>query len=232
MRHTVGRIVIVTTALAALALIAAGAGAVSNALKPPTPPLIATVNLEVVFNSLHERFTRDEAREARKNQLNEKIKQLKATFDDTKKKLEQATPAEQGPLRETLQRLGFDADNEVKFSEQALDNMRGEALAAMYEKIAESAAQLAKKSGYTMVAADDQGAKIILSGTNDVVRQIALKRMLYIDSAHDITPELITSMNNDWIAKGGKPAPPPPAAGAPANNNGAPKPAPAKPGGG
>jgi Skp family chaperone for outer membrane proteins len=87
----------------------------------------------------------------------------------------------------------------------------------MYDKIVDAAAQLAKKNGYNMVIADDQTAKIVPTSTVDVKRFIAIKRMLYADPAHDMTQELITSMNNAWIAAGGKPAPPPPV---PAKPNG------------
>ena len=35
-------------------------------------------------------------------------------------------------------------------------------------------------------------------------RSIALKRMLYVDPRHDITADLITNMNNEYAAAGGK----------------------------
>jgi Skp family chaperone for outer membrane proteins len=213
--------------IASIAFGALGASAVSNALKPPTPPLIATVSLDVLLNGLHEKYYREEEINVRKTQFNDMIKQKKTSFDDEKKRLEQASPAEQPAIRERLNRLAFDADNDLKFAEQVLDGAHAEALAGIYDKMVDAAIQLAKKNGYNMVIADDQTAKIVLPASAlDVHRSIALKRMLYSDPAHDITQELITSMNNAWIAGGGKPAPTPAPAPPPANGN------PIKPGGG
>jgi len=57
----------------------------------------------------------------------------------------------------------------------------------------------------------DEAAEIPHGGRGDVNRAIGLKRMLYVEDAHDITQDVITMMNNQFAAGGGKAPPAPPA---------------------
>jgi Skp family chaperone for outer membrane proteins len=230
MRHPVGRTVLITASLVVLALAAFGAGVVGGARKPPTPPVIATINVETVINGLDEWFDIKSGLSTRQNQLETKVKSVIEQYKDEQKKFENLPAEKRAEARDRLDRLNFEAEFETQYGKRVLDGASADALAKLYEKITENARQYAQKNGYTIVISDDQSLKISSGDFSNIMRQISLKRMLYVDNAHDITQELMTSMNNAWIAAGGKHAPPPTPA-PPAPGEGKPAAPHAKPGG-
>ncbi len=216
--------------LAAIAIGAAGvsARAISNAFKPPVPPVIAVVDIQAVVNGLDERSARETDLDNKKTELQGNVNKL---VDQLKGKQAEIDAMAAGPARvaalQELRKLAFQAEFERQYSEKFLTEMKTDILQELYDKISEACKQLALRNAYTMVLASDQGIKIPDGTYAEVSRAITLKRMLYVDPAHDVTQELITMMNNAYIAAGGKPAPPPQPAPPAATKPGAPAPAPA-----
>jgi Skp family chaperone for outer membrane proteins len=200
------RSLVVVAVFAAIAAAGIGAGAVTSALsKPPNPPIIATVNLEVVYNGLEERKTKETEFEAKQLEFKTKLDALQASITEDRKKYD-TMPA--GPqkkaLGQTLIRNALQLKFDGEYAEQFLDQMYGEMLREMYDKISAACRELSVKNGYTMVLTDDSSMQIRGSGRAEVNRMISLKRMLYVDPAHDVTKELVDMMNNQFNAGGGK----------------------------
>lgn len=192
---------------AAVAAIGVGAGGLATALhKPPASPVIATVDLEGVYNGLEKRKAKEAEFDSKKKEFKAKLDDLQNKIEGDKKRYEIMTEGPQKKqlgqdlIRNALQ-LKFDGE----YAEQFLDQMYGEMLRDMYEEISAASKELAVKNGYTMVIADDSGAHIRGSGRNEINRLIALKRDLYVDPSHDVTQELIDMMNNQFAASPGKP---------------------------
>lgn len=199
------RMMVVAAVFAALAAVGIGAGAVTSALRKPPAPVVATVNLEAVFNGLAKRSAKEKEFEAQQAELTTKLTALKAKITEDEKRY-QITP--DGPAkkdtRQQLIRDQWQLQNDVEFAEKFLDQVYGEMLREMYEEIAAAAKELAVKNGYTMVLADDSEVRVRGSGRAEINRVISLKRLVYVDPAHDVTKELTDMMNNQFVAGGGK----------------------------
>jgi Skp family chaperone for outer membrane proteins len=197
--------VVLMSFFVAVAAIGAGAGRLATALHKPPTPVIATVDLEGVYNGLDKRKAKEIEFENKKNEFKTKLDALQAKIEEDKKRYELMPDGPQKKLlgqeliRNALQ-LKFDGE----YAEQFLDQMYGEMLREVYEEVTGACKLLAGKNGYTMIIADDSGARIRGSGRNEVNRLIALKRHLYVDPSHDVTKELIVQMNNDFAASASK----------------------------
>lgn len=203
--------------LACLSAIAVGARAVSTAMsKPPVPPVIAVVELDVLFKGLDEHTVKMAELQIKVKESNTKLEKLKKELDDLKTQMETASPADK-PLIEQKARLKK-AELELEFnsSEKRLGDLYGDLFREMHVKIASACVKLAKQNGYTMVMSNTENSDIPHAGVGKVMEAISIKTMLYVDDAHDITAEVVTLMNNEYAAIGGK-APPPPAPAPPAN---------------
>ena len=199
------RAVVVAAVFAVMAAMGVGAGVAGSAFRKPPTPIIATVNLENVFNGLAKRAVKEQEFEAQKQELRAKLEALQTKITEDEKRY-QITP--DGPakkqMRDQLVRDRWQLENDLQFAEKFLDQIYGEMLREMYEEIAAATKELAVKSGYTMVMADDSEVRVRGSGRTDVNRVISLKRLVYVDPAHDVTKELTDMMNNQFAASGGK----------------------------
>lgn len=206
MNRLVRRVCLAAAVVVSLSVMGVAATAVSSALwKPPVPPVIAVVDLQAIVAGLDERTVKDNEFQNKGKELQAALDAKKKAFDDTKSQIEAATDKQQ---RLALQKRAYLQEQELKFetefSQQQLDILYGDLLRDLYAKITVAAAKISQQNGYTMVLASDEGAVIPPGGRADVTRAISTKRMLYVDDAHDITKEVITLMNNEFIAQGGK----------------------------
>ncbi|MGH7133819.1 MAG: OmpH family outer membrane protein [Phycisphaerales bacterium] len=173
-------------------------------LAPPPPAVIAVISIEKVFNGLEERA------------------EMKRDFDETQARLQQELTddlskidKEKDPKK--LEMLPTDADRLTKLEEIAtmtgqlkikqevfsarIERKQAQMYIVLYDKINKAVAKLAKDRGFTLVLASDDG-QLIPRGARaqDIERFIALKRVFYVDPAHDVSDDLITLMNNQHKA--------------------------------
>lgn len=200
-----GRFSVLALALAlgagALAYVSAKAGAASAYKGPPAAPVIAVVDLEGVLGGLNERKDKESAL---KTSLEDMQKRVTALGDEAKgeqSKVEQATGAQKIALAKAMREKIIRAEFEKQYSEKVLGEMQGEMLRELYLKIDEAAGRLAKQNGYQLVLASDEKVNIPQGAPGEVLRAIALKRMLYVDQSLDITQEIVALMNNEYAAK-------------------------------
>ncbi len=211
MNRLVRRVFLVTAVVAGLATMGVAATAVSSSLfKPPVPPVIAVVDLQAIVAGLDERTVKDYEFQNKGKELQSVLDTKKKAFEDTKSQIEATTDKQQ---KLVLQKRAYLQEQELKFetefSQQQLDLLYGDLLRDLYSKITAAAAKISAQNGYTMVLASDEGASIPPGGRTEVTRAIGMKRMLFVDDSHDITKVVITVMNNDFVAAGGKRIDPP-----------------------
>lgn len=196
------RPLLLAAVFAAVAAVSVGAGALTGAFyKPPVPPVIATVDLQTVVSGLEKRKQKEQEFQSKGKEFKDNLDALKKQIDDEQKTYD-TSPA--GPAKtqmgQQLVRKALQYKFDSEYAEQFLDQMYGEMLREMYDDIALACKKLAVRNGYTIVMTDDSGAQIPRGGRVDVTRAISMKRMLYVDPAHDVTRELIDMMNNDFAA--------------------------------
>ena len=197
---------IVCAGLGAYASRAAAGGALRT---PPAAPVIATVDLEGVINGMNERKVKEEALSAKQVEYKAKVDGLNEELksDKTKYDAEPEGPGKMAmakAMREKVFRMEFEGQYAIK----VLGEMKAEMLRELYLKINAAAKTLAKRNGYQLVMTSDESVPVNAGDPDSVLRAIALKRMLYVDPNMDITPDIVTFLNNEWMAGGGvAPAP-------------------------
>lgn len=195
-------ILLVAAASAALAFTAGRAA--------PPQPVIAFVDMQRVIEGLDEKA-------ARIQEVQDFAAKLATDLATESKRIEEDTEAAkllpEGPERKRkAEEIGrrdvlLRANKEV--STRLLQMRETQALHDLYTKADRAAAEIAKARGYTIVFATDENVSIPSDNMDAFQRTAALKRALYVDPRHDITDELITYLNNQYAAAGGKPAPKP-----------------------
>ncbi len=191
-----------------MAILAAGSLAFTAGRMTPPQAVVAIVDLSKTMNALDEAkdvradfAAKTQAAQKRVEELNSKLKAEEETFKmlpDGPQKRESA---------ERAARLLVEREAEIKYQDLSLSQLSGDVLREIYSSVDKSAEVIAKKNGYTIVLASDERVEIKRGPYDEVTRTIALKRMLWVDSKHDITDELVVQMNNEYAAKkagGGK----------------------------
>ncbi len=103
-----------------------------------------------------------------------------------------------------LQRMAW-----LRFTQQEIDIERALMLQNLFRSMQSAAKELAEIEGIDLVIIDDAGQqfellpKSQLSREGQVAQQMTSRRVLYRDSAIDISEELIIRMNNDYAASTG-----------------------------
>lgn len=168
-------------------------------LLAPPAPVIATLNLEELVKNLDERTSREGELKAYSDGMQDELNKIVKDINDQQAKLAALDGAEKKTATAKLLELQANARAKKEIFEAMIDNRRAEIFRGLYEKINDASKRLADKNKYTMVVAADDQVRISPTGaSNDVERQISLRRFVWVDKAHDITPELITMMNNEF----------------------------------
>ncbi len=188
-----------------LLVVAAATLAFTAGRSAPPQPVIAFVDMERVIAGLDENA-------AKSQELNEYGAKFEQNLKDEAKRIEADKEAikllPEGPEKraklEDVYRREIQLEANLGVSRRLVNRRKLEALADLYRKVEQAAEEIAKARGYTMVLASDESIEIPTSSAEDFQRAVALKRALYIDSRHDITEEVVTYMNNQFAAAGGK----------------------------
>jgi Skp family chaperone for outer membrane proteins len=209
-------------AAAALAALAASLAAGRAASRPAAPPaaVIAVVDLERALKGLDEKAAKEAEFTARKTELERRVGDLEKRIKEKDSALKLLPVGERKPAMDELQRLAFEWKFENEYSRRVLDELEGDMIRELYQRLDAAAEALARRNGYTIVLASDEKVEVRPGRSDDVQRTISLKRMLYVAPQHDITDELITVMNNEFATQKNAPA---------SSAAKDPKPAPAKP---
>jgi len=189
-----------STALLA-AVLCAGLAAFA-ALSPDRPAVVATVDLERVFNSV-DLQTRTEVRlQAMSEELGARRDELRLDIEDLEAELESFQPGSDAQL-EVAARIE-EAIAEFRawegFAAIKLEAEQSKAMRDIYLSIRTAAAELAKERGWDYVLVDDTVPTIQPGGAEQMQQQIGSRRFLYANGAFDVTDELIARLNTQSAA--------------------------------
>lgn len=174
-------------------------------LAPSKPAVVASVDLEKVYDSLHrqdaadaelEKLAADLGREEEKKR--EELRGLEAELDAFK------------PGSEAHRRLMSQIEEKlvmykalVEFGRQKIEARRADFIRVIYDDIKATLKVLSKENGWDVVFLDDSIPPLEVADPQRTMQQISARRMLYCSEALDVTEQLVQRMNADFAARGG-----------------------------
>ncbi len=192
-----------STALLA-AVLCAGLAAFA-ALSPDRPAVVATVDLERVFNSGDLPTRTEVRRQAMSEQLGARRDELRLEIEDLQAELESFQPGSDAQI-EVAGRIE-EAIAEFRawegFAAIKLEAEQSKAMRDIYLSIREAAATLAKERGWDYVLVDDTVPTIQPGGAEQMQQQIGSRRFLYANGAFDVTDELVARLNTQSASASG-----------------------------
>lgn len=173
------------------------------------PSVVAVVNMKDLLDGVQEfkdlNAALDPTRTGYKAQLDELETRIKALEVEIKDNLspEQAMLKAEKQLQ--LAELRNVRDYREKSFVELMDIRNGEILRKMYLKVSTAISAYAKREGIDLVLLDDRGIPVPERANQSQINNIILsKRVLHADDAINITPALVTFVNNEYGA-GAKP---------------------------
>lgn len=174
------------------------------------PTVVATVDMQLVMGGLSERAdlmvdlaanvqTIGEEEKTRAEEIERLAKELEDVVDDQRR-----TSLQDEIDLKILQRMAW-----LRFTQQEIDIDKSLMLENLFRSMQSAAKELAEIEGIDLVIIDDAGQQFELlpesqlSRQGQVAQQMTSRRVLYRDSAIDISEELIIRMNNDYAASTG-----------------------------
>lgn len=181
----------------ATALVAAVALLCGAAVLAPRPAVVATVNLEKVFNTINLQATREaqlkgmvERMKAREAELENAVKEVESELDSFEAGSKSAIEAQNRVQAAVGEFRAF-----VQFSRLKLEAEEAKFMRETYLAIRDAAGRYAASNGIDLVLLDDSIPEF-QSGTADrTVQQISNRRVLFANGSLDISDALIAFMN-------------------------------------
>lgn len=170
------------------------------------PAVVATVDLERIFNRLDEREQADTelmrmANELQKN-IDAQVRRITVLEEDLEA-FEQGSDKYQETL-EKLSLLSLEYQADVEWSRQMIAFQRAVILRRIYSSIREFMDKEAKERGIDIVFVDDTVVELPPGDEEETTRQISARRMLYTNPSIDITDEVIRRMNEEFSRQRGE----------------------------
>jgi Skp family chaperone for outer membrane proteins len=184
----------------------------ASARMAPAPARVATVDLVKVIERLDERSDWEVQIADIGKKVQAEFTEKRKSLEDMAKRLEGASEAERGGLRDRLafEQLQFEQWERIKKVE--IDRERALMWQSMYRNVRSESQKLADAEGWDVVLVNDGVSEIQLQRDSktpmeqQAQEQIVRRRILFAAKATDITDQLVVRMNNARAAAGGKPA--------------------------
>ncbi len=167
---------------------------------PTQPAVIATVNLEVVFNSLVEKATADKNLQAFADQLEKKQKASRAALDRLEEELGGLAPGSKAhqDKQRAWHEQSFQYQAEIEHNRLKLDKQKAVTMRNIYAHIKGEAKAMSQELGIDIIMLDDAIVDVELGTEAEVSKQISARRTLYCNPALDVTQDLIDRMNRKF----------------------------------
>jgi Skp family chaperone for outer membrane proteins len=162
------------------------------------PSVIATVNIEQLFNGLAERAAEDarivqlaEKLQGEDKARNDEIELTKQDLDLYREGSDEYTQTQQKIMELTIRRRSH-----LDYANARVDRERSRMLAGLYNQIKKVLDDLSDEFGYDIVFVDDSVVELPTNvPETEMMRQISARRMLYTNPAIDITEDVVARMN-------------------------------------
>lgn len=164
---------------------------------PPASPVVVTADLERVFNAMNMLKDAEGAVEKKLQPYKDQAEKLKQEAEKLKQDVDSLAPGtkKHEEAQKALSKKAWEYRAQVDFITARLDAARGEARITLFQRIQEQAAAFCLDSGYDLLMADDSRLALQPGTDLQVVQQLALRRVVYSNSAMDVTDALIKWIN-------------------------------------
>lgn len=170
------------------------------------PAVIATVDLEKVFNSIDERSAALDELNTMANELQADISARTAELEQLDEELEIYTPGTE-QHQEIIQTLSLQSSElraYIEWGHRRLEVKQAASLRRIYNSIKASVEREAMEKGYDLVLVNDSLQPIVPADETETRRQITARRMLYSNGQLDVTQDVIDRMNREFAVPRGR----------------------------
>lgn len=200
--------VILAAALISVGVLAYKSGAQGGA-PAAVPTIVATVNVEQVVNDCDETVARNKGNDQKYKADIDSLKQMETQLSNLATEFKNLPPENRAARRElNLKRTELEGKYKAKsdFLQSAFDEEKADVIRDVYNKALKSIEQHASQNGIALVVVDDTVLTVPNEGgMNSVTSAVIRRRVLFSNKAQlDITKQILTRMNNDFAATGGK----------------------------
>ena len=161
------------------------------------PPVIATLDLERVFNDIDRRNQAEVDLEARLQTYQAQAQELQNKAKRLAEDLEMLAPGTRkyDNAQKQLTQAAVEYRAMTEFIQLKLDATRAEARRDLFAQIIDAAAEYAKSNGIDFIITNDSVLPIQQGTDIQIVQQLALRRVVYASEDYDVTESLVTWMN-------------------------------------
>jgi Skp family chaperone for outer membrane proteins len=172
-----------------------------------SPPIVATVRIEPLFDGLHQRAEAKTVISALEEDLIAKQGQRQETINQLEIELEDVVAANR--REELTDKIAMERMKHKFWFQEArmeLEVEKALRLQELYKSVKEAIADLAESEGYDIVMLNDSSDELPFDRESrmpaqiQILQQIATRKMLYLSPATDVTEDLIVRMNNAFRA--------------------------------
>jgi len=190
----------IVAAFAAVVL-AAWVGAYAQNTLQAKPTAVAVVDVEQVLNQVKEKTALEAQFRAMGEKFQSEEKQRKAELADMQSALD-ALPEgkDYDKKQEELQKKVLELQVFVQFSQQKLAAERTLQIETLYRKTNQTVEAMAKEAGFDLVLYREAEIKTRGANLQQMMGQLANRKIIYASDEINITDEVITRMNNDFAA--------------------------------
>ncbi len=172
-----------------------------------SPPIIATVRIEPLFDGLHQRAEAKTVISALEEKLIAKQGGRQEIMNELEIELEDVVAAKR--REELTDKIALEQMKLQFWFQQArmeLEVEKALRLQELYKSVKEAIADLAEAEGYDIVMLNDGSDELPFDRESrmpaqlQILQQIASRKLLYLSPATDVTDDLIVRMNNAYRA--------------------------------
>ena len=172
-----------------------------------SPPIVATVRIEPLFDGLHQRAEAKTMISALEEEIIAKQGQRQETINQLEIELEDVVAANR--REELTDRIAMERMKHQFWFQEArmeLEVEKALRLQELYKSVKEALADLAEAEGYDIVMLNDSSDDLPFDRESrmpaqiQILQQIATRKMLYLSPATDVTEDLVVRMNNAFRA--------------------------------
>ena len=161
------------------------------------PPVVATVDLERVFNEIDALDKAQKEVEAAIKPFQDDADTMRQNAERLKEDLELYVVGtdryKEAEAKWTREVLNFQAMR--SFLEAKGDQLRAEARTRIYQGIADAAAAFAQANGIDVIVTNDSSIPLQAGNDMQIIQQLALRRVVYANPGLDVTDQLIAWIN-------------------------------------
>ena len=178
-----------------------------RAMAPVSPPVVAVVRIEPLFDGLIQKADATAAVERLRGEIEAEAKKRQEAASALTEQHRNAIDATQREALsdkialETLKNASW-----LETAKQELEIEKAVLLQDLYKKIVDGINTLALTEGYDLVIVDDSSEALPFDRSSRIVPQaqvlqkLAMRKVLYVNPTLDVTDDLIMRMNNEFNA--------------------------------